>query len=186
MKKLLYSILICLIFASCEEVKSYDPNPKVEFLTLFVRQGLDKLDNEVSMQELHIRVTDGDGNIGLNTFDTTGVYAPSSEYYNNLFVSVYSKQAGEYIYNQELSQGLKYRMPYNEPRGQNKYLRAEIKVDIQIPVGQIANIDTVRYDFFVYDRLFNKSEIVSSPDICLKDSGWVAQDGRLLKKQPKF
>lgn len=186
MKQILYSIFFCLIFASCEEVKSYDPNPKVEFLTLFVRQGLDKLDNEVSKQELHIRVTDGDGNIGLNAYDTTGVFSPEGEYYNNLYVEVYSKKAGEYSINQELSQGLKYRMPYNEPRGQNKYLRAEVKVDIEIPISQIVNIDTIRYDFFVYDRLFNKSEIASSPDICLKDSGWVAPNGKLLIKQPKY
>lgn len=188
MKKLITVAAIVsssMIWMSCEKAESYSEIPEVEFTKVYLADTLDKLKNEVKHQLLYFNVIDGDGNLGLNKGDTTDKFSPESEYYHNLFLSVSAKnQDGEYAPLTEINENLKYRIPYNEPVGQNKYLKAEIKVAIDIPLASV-NYDSIRYEFFVYDRELNKSNVTQSCAIPLNIHGTVFADGSIKKVKEK-
>ena len=64
---------------------------------------------------------------------------------------------------------LNYRIP-NDPRmkrdGQDKTLKGEISVEIQYQV--VPPYDTIKYEFYVRDRAYNKSNVASTTDITFK------------------
>lgn len=148
----------------------------MEFVSVYLADTVDALGNDVKLQNLNLEVIDGDGNLGLNSEDTINSFAPDSEYYNNLFIRLFQKTNGNYIEVEQLSKNLKYRVPYKAPIGQNKYLKAEVKIKIEIPLGYF-DYDTVRYEIFVYDRDLNKSEIATSCDIPARGHGTVFANG---------
>ena len=172
----LYLTVLVSILCSCGKLETYSELPSVEFVSVYLADTVDALGNDVKLQNLNLEVIDGDGNLGLNSEDTVNSFAPDSEYYNNLFIRLFQKTNGNYIEVEQLSKNLKYRVPYKAPIGQNKYLKAEVKIKIEIPLGYF-DYDTVRYEIFVYDRDLNKSEIATSCDIPAHGHGTVFADG---------
>jgi len=169
------SMLICAM--ACDEIETYDPMPRIEFTKVYLADTLDALGNEVKLQRIHVEVIDGDGNLGLNREDNTEQWSPDSIGYNNLFISVFSKNADKTY--QELtgiSENMRYRIPYKKPIGQNKYMKAEVIIKVEVPITSL-DYDTIRYEFFVYDREMNKSEIATSCDIPARRHGTVWADG---------
>lgn len=170
---------------SCEDMATYDEKPQISFSKVYIADTLDALQNKIKLQRVHLEVIDGDGNVGLNRNDTTGPYHPDSLWYNNLFVKIYNKEAnGSYRELSDLSEKMKYRIPFKEPIGQNKYMKAEVIVKIEIPL-EFINYDTIRYEFFIYDRDLQKSEIEESCDIPIRQHGTIWADGHTsLVKEP--
>src|ERR1700740_3366183 len=78
-------IISTLVFLfSCKKSnESYPVVPKLEYKS-FVAY------NKYEAQ-LVIKFTDGDGDIGLKTSDTTGVYDKSGPYYYNLYIKTFYK-----------------------------------------------------------------------------------------------
>ncbi|MCQ2975197.1 MAG: hypothetical protein MJ211_10375 [Bacteroidales bacterium] len=188
MKKSIYKLLIIVLFTgiyACEELESYGPMPEVEFVKVYLADTIDALKNNVIHQKIYLNVIDGDGNLGLNKEDSSGNFSIDSIYYHNLFLTVnYKDSTGNYNLLKDLSENLKYRIPYNKPVGQNKYLKAEIKVDLDIPKSYI-KYDTIQYEFYVYDRELNKSNICKSCDIPINLHGTVYADGNIKKVKEK-
>ncbi len=163
---------------SCDEIETYDPMPRVEFTKVYMADTLDELQNEVKLQRIHLEVIDGDGNVGLNREDNKGPYSPDSIGYNNLFITVFHKMSdGSYQELTEISDNMRYRIPFKEPIGQNQYMKAEIIVKVEVPVTAF-DYDTIRYEFFVFDRLMNKSNVATSCDIPARRHGTVWADGK--------
>lgn len=190
MKKVCAIIIVAFVATvlwSCEKVVSYDSIPSVEFTSVYLADTVDGLGNDVKMQRLTLFVTDGDGNLGLNESDTTGNYATDSYYYHNLFIVLSQKRSnGTYDEIQNLSNSLRYRIPYNKPVGQNKYLEASIKVKIEIPTAYF-DYDTVRYEIVVYDRDLNCSQTALSCDVPARIHGTVFADGSvsIIEDEPE-
>ncbi len=168
--------IAAVILCSCEDIVTYDPMPQVSFSKVYVADTLDALQNEIKLQRIHMEVIDGDGNLGLNRDDNTGPYSPDSVGYNNLYISIFSKINGEYRELSNLSDKMHYRIPFKEPIGQNKYMKAEVIVKVEIPIASF-DYDTIRYEFFVYDRDLNKSEVARSCDIAIRNHGTTWADG---------
>lgn len=177
MKKVLFITVLLLTLYACSKLETYSELPSVEFKSVYLADTVDVLGNDVKLQNVTLEIIDGDGNLGLNDKDTTGDFSPESLYYNNLFITVSAKHEGSYSELQKVSENLRYRIPYKAPIGQNKYLKAEVKVKIEIPLGYF-DYDTVRYEFFVYDRDLNKSEIAVSCDIPARGHGTVFAGGK--------
>ena len=177
MKKVLFITVLLLTLYACSKLETYSELPSVEFKSVYIADTVDALGNEVKLQNVTLEIIDGDGNLGLNDKDTIGDFSPESLYYNNLFITVSEKHNGGYSELQKISENLHYRIPYKAPIGQNKYLKAEVKVKIEIPLGYF-DYDTIRYEFFVYDRDLNKSQIAVSCDIPARGHGTVFADGK--------
>ena len=65
---------------------------------------------------------------------------------------------------------LNFVMPYIEQsEGQNKTLKADIKLEMTfIEMGEEMPHDTIIYETYIYDRMSNKSNIVTTPEIIFK------------------
>lgn len=164
--RLIIGILIfLLIFTfSCKKPQQYPTIPQISYKSYEIRDTIDLLDNVVKRGKLKFYVIDGDGDIGLSEADSIAPYNLGSLYYHNLFLTMYEKIDGKFE-KVDLTVPLNYRIPYVVPQGQNKTLKADIIVDIDFP--QVINYDTIKYDFFIFDRALNQSNIISSPEIII-------------------
>ncbi|MBO4772812.1 MAG: hypothetical protein J5595_09785 [Bacteroidales bacterium] len=161
-------IAVMIAAASCSDMETYSEIPKVEFQKVFLADTTDKeLGNKVKLQEITLQITDGDGNLGLNRdgSDTTKY---------NLFITMFKKEQGQYV--PAIDTIFKYRIPYKQPIGQNKYLRAEVIVSHTTPTIYI-EYDTIRYEIYVMDRNGNNSNTAVTCDIPIRMNGTVFADG---------
>ena len=155
--------LITLLF-SCTKKQEYPIEPEIGFKYFVVKDTVDKLQNPIKEVHLVFSFTDGDGDIGLSQGDTLFPFDKAGGHYYNLISTYYEKQNGtfnEVAQNSELSN---YRIPVLQDLAIKKSIRGDIEVkrDLYFP-----NSDTIKYDFFIYDRALHKSNTISSPEIIL-------------------
>ncbi len=172
MKNTINIITVILIAAmaavsSCTDLESYSEIPKVKFLKVFTADTTDTIGNKVIYQDIYLQVIDGDGNLGLTRDD-------NEKDSSNLTIDFQKKVDGKYI--RAFDSIPKFRIPYKQPIGQNKYLRAEVKVNFTIPKIKV-NYDTIRYKIHVRDRAQNTSDTVITCDIPIRWNGTVYADG---------
>ncbi len=170
-----------IFILSCRKQKDISPIPRIEFKS-FVPYANDSA-------VLVIKFEDGDGDIGLTQADTSGSFAKSSEYYNNLYLIYYYKKDdgnfSRFAYLKTIKKTpptpdssywdtlkLAYRIPDLRPKGQNKVLEGEIKAKIPAPYywsGDASGIfpphKTFRYEVYIYDRELHKSNLVTTQDV---------------------
>lgn len=139
-----------------------------------------------SLMTLTFTFKDGDGDIGLGQEDTIAPFDPRKDkyskatnpYYNNLHIEYY-----EWL-DTAFSQIIKdldpdatppvydtlrylYRIENITPEGRHKAIRGDIEVKIY-PSPHFDARDTVRYEFYIYDRALNKSNSVQTPPLVWK------------------
>lgn len=151
-------VVMMLAFTACLEPASYPPEPRISFSAL-----------EPSGEQAVLRIdfTDGDGDIGLDQGDTTGVFCPDTcRFHYNLFLEYYELQNGEWVHielDPEAGQvPFYYRVPRVEPSGQNPALNGEIKLDMPA-YFLITGFDTARFEIQLVDRSLNESNVVTTP-----------------------
>lgn len=167
---IILTIILIIAIAACEKPQMYPNEPSIEFIKVRLKDTIDNetLQNEVKRIELFFQVVDGDGNVGLNQEDTFDRFHFDSLYYHNLFIYFHKKIDGEYVN----SDTLKYRVPYYEPIGQNKYIKADIKVIYNLS-KELIDFDTVAMEFFVVDRSFTHSNTIWTPDMPIDFNGYI-------------
>ncbi len=159
--KTLSLLSIMLIIMACPKPDKYPLIPQLTFKRVELSDSTDLLGNKVKNYRLVFEIIDGDGDIGLNLGDTLGMFHKDSIWHNNLFLSLYEQNDGLL---ELLNEDIKYRTPYVQPQGQNKNLKADILIDYQFTyVNQQLKHDSIMFEFYMYDRTFNKSNIESSP-----------------------
>jgi hypothetical protein len=159
---LLIMPLLVILLAGCPDIETLPDTPRIEFESFTLSEKTDDLGNQIILGELVFLFEDGDGDIGMPEPDSVA-QNDSSQY--NLFMTMYKKIDMQYIEvgKDELGAPLFYRIPYIEPReGQNKTLQGNIKIDFEYLT---LDYDTIRYDFYMYDRARNKSNTESTTDI---------------------
>ncbi|MBN2758674.1 MAG: hypothetical protein JXR51_16020 [Bacteroidales bacterium] len=166
------SALLLIFFAaffiySCEKPKVYTNTPVVTFKSISLYDSNDTLGNEEKKIVLTIFVEDGDGDIGLPEYDTIQAFKDLDN--KNLFINLYQKIDGEFV-KVDLPLPHNYRTPYLEPQGQELLLRADIEVTFGY-TKIFFPYDTIKYDFYLYDRAFNKSNIGETPEIPVDTTG---------------
>ncbi len=151
-------VVMMLALSACLEPESYPPEPRISFKAL----------EPSGMQAvLRLNFTDGDGDIGLDQNDTSGVFCPDTcRYHYNLFLEYYELQHGEWVHielDPEAGQvPFYYRVPRVEPSGQNPALNGEIKLDM--PAYYLfTDFDTARFEIQLVDRSLNESNIATTP-----------------------
>lgn len=177
--KILFLFGLVLVLGRCQKPIEYSPIPEIEFDSLAWFTGVDELENESKQVMLVINIIDGDGNIGLQEADTLGPHHPDSAFYYNMFINLYEKKQGEYQ-QIELAQPHFFRVPYYEPIGLNKTIKAKIEINWSYPLANIEIYDTIRYDAIFYDRDLQGSNLVVSPDIVVtRDSFYLNPETHL-------
>jgi hypothetical protein len=150
--KLLILSLLIIIITACQKTKDIYPITPVIAFKDFVRYNTTGYDDSLITT---ITFTDGDGDIGLRQEDTIPKY--------DFYTTVYQKQSGVF---KALNLGTttNYRMPYITPTGANKALKGTVSINFNFFPPHKAN-DTLRYDIFIIDRAFHKSNVITTPEV---------------------
>jgi len=159
---------ILLLMASCEKPKKYSNIPEIKFLDITVTKGFDALDNPRHFINVHFSFTDGDGNLGLDDYDTLGDFSPGEKHYNNIILTFYEKVNG--IIQEKTDIGnLKFRFKnISKQQTTNKLLKGEMKVDMDIDAKK-TYADTCFLEFYIKDRTVNQSNIERTTEIYLNE-----------------
>jgi hypothetical protein len=159
------------LFSACPEPPDNPPEPYLTMKQLMVSDTSDALDNQVKRFTFVFHLIDGDGNVGLKTGDTLGVFHPDTIFHYNCFLNLY-KVENQDTSLVELGAPLQYRIPYIEPEGGNKNLEADIYLNVDMTVGTVLpDYETIMFDLYIFDRDFNKSNIIQSPVVPTEGTG---------------
>ncbi len=159
MRKLPMFVWCAVLLCGCYPREKFSEIPHIEFVAI------EKIDNGTgvdSQAELVVHFQDGDGNIGLDESDTTGMFSPDSLYYYNFFIEYYEKQQGKWV-SVELPTPLHVRVPVlsqNVPES----IEGDIKVLTYIN-NLFSPYDTVKLSCYLVDRDLNKSNVIETPEI---------------------
>jgi hypothetical protein len=150
-----------LALNACTKVQQLPATPSVKFTSFTVFDTTDILGNLGKGGRLKFYFEDGDGNLGLP--EPTG----ENEDTTNLFLVLYRKVNGEMVQvpdNDPLKPS-PYRIPYMVRMGTNQILKGTISVTFVYLFWSPA--DTIKYDFYIKDRLDNLSNTESTSEIIL-------------------
>lgn len=159
MKKLLLFGLILLLFSSCHRTEPFSEVPYIEFVRL------DKVDEGTGVDNqanLVVRFQDGDGDIGLNDADTTGLFSKDSIYYYNFFIDYYEKQKGEWVL-VELPTPLHARIPRLSDDVPES-IEGEITI-LTFINNYFSPYDTIKLSCRLLDRALHQSNTIETPEI---------------------
>ncbi|HEX2968391.1 MAG TPA: hypothetical protein VHO46_04740 [Bacteroidales bacterium] len=171
MKKLIrLTIFLSLPFAvySCNKIESLPAEPYIEYRSFEIFDTVDILGNSNKGGRLKFYFEDGDGDVGLDP--STGEESDS----NNLIITPFRKINGSMV--QVLRDTVNpdpffissFRIPYMEKLGQNKILKGIIEVTFKYSFFSV--YDTIKYDFYITDRAFNRSNTVSTNEIIVGEN----------------
>lgn len=154
---------LSITFYSCEKPDEYPLVPAIEFVSMYTTKNAQGYDDKLFVT---ISFTDGDGDIGYHTRESglnDPVFDdPASPYYNNFIVKTLILRNG--IWN-SIDTPVSARIPYLTPEGPNKALKGKIERELNVPLP--LELDTLRYEIFIYDRSLNKSNTIITPEILL-------------------
>jgi hypothetical protein len=154
---------VMIMLPSCMKKESYSEIPEIayqDYGNMFIdTTGIAK------KGVLTISFRDGDGDIGLNSWDTYPPYDTGSIYYYNYYIDYYEKRNGSFV-KVDLTVPLRYRIPYLTPDDPNKAIKGII-VDT-IPLNPLPVYDTIQFSMYIYDRALHKSNVVFTPEIVVR------------------
>ena len=157
---------LIFVFFSCKKPISYSPVPQIKFINLVLSDTVEaELDNPIKRIKIKFDFVDGDGDLGLNTTDTFGDFGPGKKYYYNLIFNVFEKKNDKWTLNTETKPYFRFQN-ISKQNTSNKVLKGYMSVDIDF-LKNIGFADTIRLDFFIYDRALHKSNIASTSEIYL-------------------
>jgi hypothetical protein len=147
-----------LIMSACNKLEEYDDRPIITESSYELRKNFAGLDTGLVLKFTY---TDGDGNVGLGTRDTMPPYD------KNVMVAYYEKQGNDFV--KILIPGTTDTLNFNsriKEFGVGNPTKAEVSVKINIGV---VIADTVRFDYYILDKDLNRSNVVSTGAIGLKN-----------------
>ena len=164
------SVLFMLIFAACSVIlfscmkkESYSVVPEINFAGYYNVFDSTKV---AKKGVLTISFQDGDGDIGLNSWDLNPPFDSSSVYFYNYYIDLYEKKNGVFVKDTTLTTPLRYRIPDLTPDDPNKAIKGII-VDT-LPLNPKPVYDTIQFSMFIYDRALHKSNVVFTPEIVVR------------------
>lgn len=159
--------VLAIFFSSCNKEKNYPEIPYIEYKSFAYNPSNGE-------GYLNIGFQDGDGDIGLYSWQNDPPFDTGSIYHYNYYINVFEKINGFYtplkIFNNNTQQYdtivFKYRIPYIEPISANGSVKGEFhtKIDLGLMIPFLHS-DTVKFDMYIYDRKLHKSNVASTPDL---------------------
>ena len=167
MKKVFLLLFVLILFFSCRKPEKYSTIPEITFKEIPIKDTV-VFGNQLKRCILAFSLVDGDGDIGFKEGDTLPPFDVNSEYYNNVLITMYKIVDGLSIKvdTPEIGTYFNFRTKYIEPQGQNKTLKCTIYVNLDFDIP--SSWDSLKFDFFMYDRALNKSNIQSTPIISIQ------------------
>ncbi|HVA97882.1 MAG TPA: hypothetical protein VNG53_03225 [Bacteroidia bacterium] len=168
---LLFAVLIAsgLFFSGCIKAPNYPDTPSIAFQS-FTKYGTDSA-------AVVFTFKDGDGDIGLQSSDTTPPFnfdSGNNIYYYDCFLEyLYKTSDGSYkpFYDASAPNPLfndtiyfTYRVPNITPAGKVKVLSGQIQVMLHAPY-YFPGHTSIEFNIYIYDRALHKSNVITTPPI---------------------
>ncbi len=165
--RFLIPVIILALSGSCNKIQHLPPEPYIEYRNFAVFDTIDILGNYCKGGRLKFYFEDGDGNLGLESPENTGLDT------TNLFFTLYRKTDGEMIQvpENDLMKPSSYRIPFMKREGQNKILKGTISVTFIYLFYMPESNDTIMYEFNLKDRAENYSNTAITTEIPLSVNG---------------
>jgi hypothetical protein len=150
------------LLSSCIKQEEFSDIPEISYrpFVLFFDTGQYAVKGILSFD-----FQDGDGDIGLYPGDTFPPYDRGGNYYYNLVIRYFEKRDSGYV-EVVLDPPYSARIPVLNPDYPGKAIKGFISDTLAM--DQTPDYDTVRFEYFIYDRALNKSNVLTSPDIPLR------------------
>ncbi|MCH8554130.1 MAG: hypothetical protein LAT76_03170 [Schleiferiaceae bacterium] len=149
-------IISLVALAACNTPVRFPPEPYIEFVEYRILPPTDTRPFPALEVEMYFR--DGDGDIGLEPGDTLPPFCDTCDYFNNLFVEVFSKIDGEFSVSFEENS----RIRDITPVGQNKTLEGTLQYRVNL---NNRSSDTLLVEMRLVDRALNESNLETTPEI---------------------
>jgi hypothetical protein len=166
--KLYTKISVILLFAlfagltGCIKEEQYPVEPVIEYKSFMTDTAVDGKD---SLGIITISYTDGDGNIGLNAWDTV---EPRKYNYYLKFMQQINDQMVE-VKPADTSLNFNARIPILTPAGRNKNIKGDIKMTIDLYfASELLQSDIIGFKIYIQDRDLNKSNTVTTPNFKIR------------------
>ncbi|MGC9374531.1 MAG: hypothetical protein ACP5DQ_05750 [Bacteroidales bacterium] len=158
--KILYLISFLFLLASCEKEDQYLDIPEIKYKNFTLAQETENgFENIIG--RLSFTFTDGDGDIGIDPNTETADDTPTTEIYNT-FITRFYKENNQFVRDTTIT----YIIPYMEGGEYREYLKGEIEIKLYFTDF---NYDTLKFDFYIYDRANHKSNTESTPEIIVSE-----------------
>jgi len=168
MKKVL-SLFCVLGFAgwclwSCSGPHSYPETPEITFKSLSFESVTTDLGSD-QMAVLIFSFVDGDGDIGVRSPDDS-ISKIHYTWYKKLPDGRYEPYQFPNTGTVTDSTAIPYGSVMNKDEANNRTLKGTIQIALSAPRNP-QNVDTMRIDFYIFDRARNKSNIENTPDFSI-------------------
>jgi hypothetical protein len=147
----LFAFVVLLLFAlfGCQPIRLFDEVPAIKFESISPGIARENIDTVLIV----FSFTDGDGDLGLETGDTTND------------ITVIDKRNGPPAIGDIT---FPYRMPYVTPPGQSKQISGTVELKMQNLIRRPGlQTDTVRYEIQIRDRANRLSNTITTPPIVI-------------------
>lgn len=157
-----YGIIILMFLGlySCKVDTNFSKTPHIFEGSYSILKALDGSDSVVVIK---FKFTDGDGNVGLTQSDTTPPHN------RNLFVDYFEKEQDGVFRKQLIPKStdtINFNSRIDDLKSVSKTpLEGIVELSINV---EISNADTIRFDYYIEDRDFHKSNLISTGPISLK------------------
>jgi hypothetical protein len=155
-------ILLVASLNSCIEEEQYPLKPQIEFSSFATARDVSGKD---SLGAVTITYTDGDGDIGLYSWDTVEPY--KYNFYLK-FMQLVNNQLVE-VTPVDTSVTFNARIPILTPLGRNKNIKGDITMYLELYFArQLLQSDTIAFEIYIKDRALRPSNVVESPLYIIK------------------
>ena len=167
MRGVLFIVCLCVFgwcFRSCDPIQSYSEIPEIKFKSL-VFDSVYTVDKELAKKALlTFSFIDGDGDIGV---------IPKVDSTSKIHFTWYKKMPDQtydpfvfYDGTVSNSANIPYSSVMDKEEAQNKTLKGTIEIALDIPLKP-QDVDTMRIEFYIFDRAKNRSNIDYTPDFSI-------------------
>lgn len=156
----LFLFIVVIGFNSCSKHEQYPIEPIISF------SSFTKIVNGTGIDDqgiLAISFTDGDGDIGLEPWDTLPPYNFNGQYYYNIVIDYYEKKKGVFE-KVDLPVTNNARIPYVNADLAERGIKGNIEVELYFN-NVLSVYDTIKFSVFIYDRALHKSNFIETPEI---------------------
>jgi len=158
-------ILLIPLFVGLSGCIEYDEYPIIPHIDYAGFATMKDISGKDSIGVITISYTDGDGNIGLFSWDTL----PPRKY--NYFLNFYQYIDGQPVLVIPIDTNVTFnaRIPNLTPKGKNKNIKGDISNTLELYFArQALKSDIISFEIFIVDRDLNTSNVVTTPQFVIE------------------
>jgi len=151
-------LIVMILLSSCFKNETYPIEPIISD-PVFVISG--------DSAKLSFSFTDGDGDIGLEAYDTLAPYNPESYYHYNLYIDYYEKDdVLGWVRGTDLegdSIVFSYRIPPVLVKGKTRGIKGTMDVTMLVFANPFSTqADTIRFEVKLIDQALHESNVIQT------------------------